>query len=712
MDTLKRTSAGSKEPCPRGTVERTSTGSQDSRVPVQGSCSAHVVRDQPNLNLLKTRSSTTVQTRAMRSRQEQAPSGLARETVVADVADSSRSSPHHSFDNVIDGSSDSSSLDDEQHNEPLLTSSWDGGQDEMESPTDNPTRPNTQASGRRRSIFKPAVGGSRFTSADLNPPIPTSSTLDNEFFVGQIFETKQKLKFALHDIAVLSRRELRVNKSDHQSLEWRCGAKGCGWCIRGNKIGELPSFRITRYLKPHTCKPQEGQWDPKQASVDWIAAKEKEMLKIHPDLSTKEIVTNIETRFGIKVSRSKSKRAMASAKESLHGNYKDSFGNLRGLEREFTSKGDGTVTNLIVNDDGTFRNFFWAFGPCIEAFNICLRPVMIMDSTILTGRYSGVLLIACGVDGENGIVPIAFSVVEEENDDGWSFFAECVQNLVLGPSRKELTIITDMKESIVTSIKQFLPLAHHSFCLQRLTENFVSKCHERILEALVWRCGTAFTRKECDYFLEHLRRGNTQASYWLEAVDKSLWATSYFSGCRYDLYTKKLTESFKAIIGDVLDLPITGLILGTRTKVADYLYERQQDVSDIANGLTKHYARLLETSQLESNIYNVTHFSLHESRVYIQDQEFSVNLNGRTCSCRQYQLMGMPCVHAIAAIQARHYNIYDYCAYWYTIETYRQTYSKTLSTIQSCIDWPCESNDSPILPPTCGAEGVVQSVRA
>lgn len=171
-------------------------------------------------------------------------------------------------------------------------------------------------------------------------------------------------------------------------------------------------------MKPHTCKPLEGQLDHKKASVDWIAAQEKEMLKIQPDLSTKEIVTNIEKRFGIRISSTKPKRAMTSAKESLHGNYKDSFDNLRGLEREFTRKGDGTVTNLIVNNDGTFRSFFWEFGPCIEAFNICLRPVMIMDSTILTGLYSGALLMACGVDGENEIVPIAFSVVEEENDDG------------------------------------------------------------------------------------------------------------------------------------------------------------------------------------------------------------------------------------------------------------------------------------------------------
>ncbi|KAI3943233.1 hypothetical protein MKW92_050932 [Papaver armeniacum] len=512
---IERTSAGSKEPYPRGTS-----------CSVQGSCSAHVVRDQPNLNLLKTRSSTTVQT--------------------PDVADSSRSSPHHSFDNVIDGSSDSSSLDDEQHNELLLTSSWDGGQHEMESPTDNPTRRNTQASGRHRSVSKADVGGSRFTSADLNAPILTSSALDNEF-----------LWFALHDIAVRSRRELRAFKSDQQRVEWKCGAKGCGWCIREIKLVICHHLELLG----------------------------KEMLKIQPDLSTKEIVTNIEKRFGIKISSTKSKRAMTSAKN---------------LFMEITR------TPLII----------------LEVF------------------------------------------------------------------RKELTIITNMKDSIVTSIKQFLPLAHHSFCLQRLTENFVSKCHEKILEDLVWRCGTAFTRKECDYFLEHLRRGNTQASY------------CYFSGCRYDIYTTKLTESFKAIIGDVLDLPITGLVLGTRTKVADYLCKRQQDVSDIANGLTKHYARLLEISQLESNIYNVTHFSLHESRVYIQDEEFSVNLDGRTCSCRQYQLMGMPCVHAIAAIQARHYKIYDYCAYWYTVETYRQTYSKTLSAIQSCIDWPCEPTDSPILPPT------------
>ena len=59
-----------------------------------------------------------------------------------------------------------------------------------------------------------------------------------------------------------------------------------------------------------------------------------------------------------------------------------------------------------------FRAVAWAFGPCIAAVNY-LRPVISIDACFLSGRYEGRLLIACGYDAENQLLPLAFAIVQK-----------------------------------------------------------------------------------------------------------------------------------------------------------------------------------------------------------------------------------------------------------------------------------------------------------
>jgi hypothetical protein len=59
---------------------------------------------------------------------------------------------------------------------------------------------------------------------------------------------------------------------------------------------------------------------------------------------------------------------------------------------------------------------YWCFPQCVEAFKHC-RSVISVDGTLLTGTYRSVLWIATGVDGEDRLVPLAFSLVECENID-------------------------------------------------------------------------------------------------------------------------------------------------------------------------------------------------------------------------------------------------------------------------------------------------------
>ena len=67
----------------------------------------------------------------------------------------------------------------------------------------------------------------------------------------------------------------------------------------------------------------------------------------------------------------------------------------------------------------------------------------------------------------------------------------------------------------------------------------------------------------------------------------------------------------------------------------------------------------------------------------VQSAEFVdvVNLDSRSCSCRKWDVIGIPCCHAIAAMKARNMNPYDYCEQWYLTITYQKTYNAIIHAI-------------------------------
>ena len=70
------------------------------------------------------------------------------------------------------------------------------------------------------------------------------------------------------------------------------------------------------------------------------------------------------------------------------------------------------------------------------------RPVFSIDGTFLISKYQSTLLIAISYDANNKLVPLAFALVEKENNDSWGWFLRLVQIHVVGPGR-EVGVISD-----------------------------------------------------------------------------------------------------------------------------------------------------------------------------------------------------------------------------------------------------------------------------
>lgn len=67
---------------------------------------------------------------------------------------------------------------------------------------------------------------------------------------------------------------------------------------------------------------------------------------------------------------------------------------------------------------------------------------------------------------------------------------------------------------------------------------------------------------------------------------------------------------------------------------------------------------------------------------------FVVNLVDRTCSCRQWQVSGIPCKHALAFITSLpNETIEKHVDFYYSIEKFRATYSALIPALNDKTEW-------------------------
>ena len=88
-------------------------------------------------------------------------------------------------------------------------------------------------------------------------------------------------------------------------------------------------------------------------------------------------------------------------------------------------------------------------------------------------------------------------------------------------------------------------------------------------------------------------------------------------------------------------------------------------------------------------------YEIHEGK-----SQFPLSLNSKLCSCGAWQLCGIPCRHAIRAMLHAKIDPHQMVSSWYSISTYKQTYSHTINPVPDKENWPAYEGLPLIMPPT------------
>jgi len=88
--------------------------------------------------------------------------------------------------------------------------------------------------------------------------------------------------------------------------------------------------------------------------------------------------------------------------------------------------------------------------------------------------------------------------------------------------------------------------------------------------------------------------------------------------------------------------------------------------------------------------------NLHE--IYVNDVGYFVDMDKKTCGCRKWEMVGIPCVHTPCVIIGRKEKVEDYVSDYYTKVRWRETYRDGIRPVQGMPLWPRMSR-LPVLPP-------------
>lgn len=165
-----------------------------------------------------------------------------------------------------------------------------------------------------------------------------------------------------------------------------------------------------------------------------------------------------------------------------------------------------------------------------------------------------------------------------------------------------------------------------------------------------------------------------------------------------DMIENNICETFNGYILKSRDKPLIEMLEAIRTHLMMRIWNISQQLSAKNDLLCKNVTKKLEKLKKLVKYCKIRPSGKGMYEVICFDETYIVDLPRRQCSCRQWELTGIPCCHAISCIFHARQQPYDYVDKFFYNANCKACYEHVLQPISGVRSWPVV-NASPILPP-------------
>ncbi|XP_019261077.1 PREDICTED: uncharacterized protein LOC109239024 [Nicotiana attenuata] len=304
-------------------------------------------------------------------------------------------------------------------------------------------------------------------------------------------------------------------------------SEDCEWRFKTSSINKSQLFKVREFNDKHTCPLKDKVYEQHQASSSLIGGMIRPKLTNHKRKYTpKDIIDDVKTDLGVDVSYMLAWRAKEKAMNFLRGEPADSYNKLPGYLYTMDMTYPGSHIRMVKFPQNEFKYVYISLYAFIKGFDQC-RPIVVVDGSHLKSYYTGTFVSASTLDGAGHILPIAYDVIDSENDAAWTWFFEQFKEAY--GERESMCIVSDRNESIIKSVSRVYPTVPHFACIWYLWNNVykkLKKSHSKLSE-IYFSMAKAYTQAEFDSLMEKVEKVDIRVKEYLELAGYEMWARLY-----------------------------------------------------------------------------------------------------------------------------------------------------------------------------------------
>lgn len=229
--------------------------------------------------------------------------------------------------------------------------------------------------------------------------------------------------------------------------------------------------------------------------------------------------------------------------------------------------------------------------------------------------------------------------------------------------------------------------------------NFKLRFKDKELKDLMWGAATAYLEETHNKKMNDLRRLSNEAYDWLKNIPPQQWCKYMMSARpKCDMLSNNLCESFNNYIKEARDMPILTMLEALRRQIMCRIYTKKQWIEKYAGKVCPRIQDKLDVIKNKSLQFECYLSADGRWEVTVEDKGWFVDLRNHTCSCREWSLTGIPCLHATCAILQERKHPEDFTSDYYSIDMYKRAYCYSINPIPDHSQWKSD-NSQVILPP-------------
>ena len=235
-----------------------------------------------------------------------------------------------------------------------------------------------------------------------------------------------------------------------------------------------------------------------------------------------------------------------------------------------------------------------------------------------------------------------------------------------------------------------LPRTEHRMCVRHIYGNLKSRHGKKPeLKRLIWNL--CWSYNEADYKVNLLKI----LAYDEEIYDDVMkskpetWCRAFYKlgPCCEDVENNS-TESFNNSIGKARDKPFVPM-LETIARLAMVRIAKRDVTATSYEGLGTPYVvdtlAELHEKALECTVRPSTNMTYAST---LNGCSYRVSLTNRTCSCRRWEITGIPCEHVYGVMLNKGLEAQDYVEHWFRAETWKKIYADGIVPLRGAKFWP------------------------